>query len=70
MPPTVLDICHLLGLSLIGDTFILDYLNPLASFTIPSLNSFFSDFVKTENKKEGSCLSLPLLPRLLLRRRR
>ncbi|GMP85348.1 hypothetical protein CsSME_00038543 [Camellia sinensis var. sinensis] len=44
MAPTVLDICHLLGLSQIGDPFTPNYPNPLVSFTIPSLNSSFSDF--------------------------
>ncbi|GMP48537.1 hypothetical protein CsSME_00015855 [Camellia sinensis var. sinensis] len=33
MAPTVLDICHLLGLSSIGAPFTLGYLDPLVSFT-------------------------------------
>ncbi|GMP77273.1 hypothetical protein CsSME_00033596 [Camellia sinensis var. sinensis] len=44
MSPTILDICYLLGLSPISDPFTSNYPNPPISFTIPSLNSCFSDF--------------------------
>ncbi|GMP80242.1 hypothetical protein CsSME_00035419 [Camellia sinensis var. sinensis] len=44
MAPTILDICHLLGLSPIGDPFTPGYPNPLVGFTIPFLNSSFTDY--------------------------
>ena len=53
MAPTVLDICHLLGLSPIGTPFGPDYPDLAVPFSLPSLNSSYSDFARAENKRQG-----------------
>lgn len=52
MAPIVLNMCHLLGLSLIGDPFGPDYPDLMVSFSVPSSNSSYSDFVAIKNKRE------------------
>lgn len=53
MAPTILDICHLLGLSLIGTPFGHNHPDLNVPFSIPPLNSSFSDFAQSENPKKG-----------------
>ncbi|GMP25591.1 hypothetical protein CsSME_00002388 [Camellia sinensis var. sinensis] len=53
MAPTVLDICHLLGLFPIGTPFGPNYPDLNVHFSIPPLNSSFSDFSNFENQREG-----------------
>lgn len=53
MAPTVLDICHLLGLSPHGSPFTPNYPDLPVKFSLPALSSSYSDFVKAENKREG-----------------
>ena len=53
MAPTVLDICHLLGVSPVGTPITPDFPDLTVPFSLPSLNSSYSDFVKAENKREG-----------------
>lgn len=53
MAPTVLDICHILGLSPIGTPIGPDFPDLLIPFSLPSLNSSYSAFVKAENRREG-----------------
>ncbi|GMP69447.1 hypothetical protein CsSME_00028709 [Camellia sinensis var. sinensis] len=48
MAPIVLDIYHLTGFLPTGNPFTPDYPNPPVSFTIPSLNFYFSDFIMPE----------------------
>jgi len=53
MAPTVLDICHLLGVSPIGTPITPDFPDLVVPFSLPSLNVSYSDFVRVENKRMG-----------------